>query len=141
MLLRSSLGSAEQRRIKDVVDSTTAVLDYFHDLEVASKFPRADAQKEARALLRKTRFEQGKNYIFINGPEGAVCSPLKPESEGTIMLGKKTADGVLLWDEMTDAINPSLTHGLKTLYKPEGCALKNSQVALHVLFRSEGVLS
>jgi methyl-accepting chemotaxis protein len=104
-LLRNSLESAEQRRINDIVDSTTATLDYFYAQEQAGKLSRADAQKEALAVLRKTRFEQGKNYVFINGPDGSVVlSPLKPESEGTNMLGKKTADGVLLWDEMTDAI-------------------------------------
>ncbi|SDH22439.1 methyl-accepting chemotaxis protein [Propionivibrio dicarboxylicus] len=104
-LLRSSLEAAEQRRINDIVDSTTATLDYFYALEQSGKLSRTDAQKEALAVLRKTRFEQGKNYIFINGPDGSVVlSPLKPESEGTNMLGKKTADGVLLWDEMTAAI-------------------------------------
>ena len=104
-LLRNSLENAEQRRINDVVDSTTATLDYFFSLEQSGKLSRADAQKEALAVLRKTRFELGKNYIFINGPDGSVVlSPLKPESEGTNMLGKKTADGVLLWDEMTDVI-------------------------------------
>ena len=104
-LLRSNLVAAEQRRIMDVVDSMTAVLDHFYAQEQSGKLSRTDAQKEALALLRKTRFEQGKNYIFINSPDGSVLlSPLKPESEGTNMLGKKTADGVLLWDEMTDAI-------------------------------------
>ena len=36
----------------------------------------------------------------------------------------------------TDAASPSLTHGLKTPYKPEGCVVENSRVALHVLFRT-----
>jgi len=104
-LLRSHLIAAEQRRIIDVVDSTTAVLDYFHDQEVAGRLSSTDAQKSALASLRKTRFEHGKNYIFVNGPDGSVLlSPLKPESEGVNMLGKKTADGILLWDVMTDMI-------------------------------------
>jgi len=104
-LLRSHLIAAEQRRIIDVVDSTTAVLDYFHDQEVAGRLSSGDAQKAALASLRKTRFEHEKNYIFVNGPDGRVLlSPLKPESEGVNMLGKKTADGILLWDVMTDMI-------------------------------------
>ena len=104
-LLRSHLVAAEQRRITDVVDATTSTLDYFHGLDASGKLTRAEAQKQALASLRQTRFENGKNYIFINGPEGQVIlSPMKPETEGVNMLGRKTADGVLLWDEMTDAI-------------------------------------
>ena len=38
-------------------------------------------------------------------------------------------------------VSPSLTRGSKIPYKPEGCGLRNSQVALHVLFRNERVLS
>lgn len=104
-LLRSHLVAAEQRRITDVVDSTTAVLDFFHDQEASGKLSNAEAQAAALASLRKTRFEQGKNYIFVNGADGRVLlSPLKPESEGVNMLGKKTSDGILLWDVMTEMI-------------------------------------
>ena len=97
--MRSNLDQAELRRIKDIVDSTTAVLDYFHAEESAGRLSRAEAQKAALTLLRKTRFEQDKNYLFINGPDGAVLlSPMRPETEGVIMLGQKTSDGVPIWD-------------------------------------------
>ena len=103
--MRSNLDAAEERRIKDVVDTTTAVLDYFYEQEVSGKLSRQAAQNEALALLRKTRFERGLNYVFINDANGAVLlSPLRPDTEGTVMLGRKTADGVLLWDELTETI-------------------------------------
>ncbi|MDR3673426.1 MAG: methyl-accepting chemotaxis protein [Holophaga sp.] len=103
-LLRVHLVAAEQRRITDVVDSTTATLDYFHNLEVSGRLSQAEAQKEAVALLRKTRFEGGKNFIFMSEPDGILLlSPMMPQGEGKNMLGKKTPDGVLVWDEM-DAV-------------------------------------
>ena len=55
LLLRSHLTAAEQRRITDVVDSTNATFDYFHDLETSGRLTQAEAQKQAIALVRKTR--------------------------------------------------------------------------------------
>jgi methyl-accepting chemotaxis protein len=104
-LLRLHLVAAEQRRITDVVDSTTATLDYFHRLELSGKLSTADAQKEAVALLRNTRFEQGVNFIFMSKPDGILLlSPMMPQGEGRNMLGKKTPDGVAIWDEMDNVI-------------------------------------
>ncbi len=48
---------------------------------------------------------------------------------------------VMRFLDSIDSVNPSLTRGSKIPYKPEGCGLRNSQVALHVLFRNERVLS
>jgi methyl-accepting chemotaxis protein len=131
-LLRLHLVAAEQRRITDVVDSTTATLDYFHNLEVSGRLSRADAQKEAVALLRKTRFEGGKNFIFMSEPDGILLlSPMMPQGEGTNMLGKKTPDGVLIWDEMDAVIKSGVARIIP--YKwPRTAGAKPSQKISYV---------
>ena len=112
--MRRNLNNAEAGRIKDVVETTTSVLDYFYNLELSGKLNREEAQQEALDLLRETRFEQGKNYIFVNDRDGKVLlSPIRPDTEGVNMIGRKTSDDVLLWDELTDVIKQNVPRLIK----------------------------
>ena len=101
--LHSQLIDAESRRVSDVVDSMQAVFDHFHRQELAGKLSTGEAQRQALDLVRLVRYENGKNYVFVSDNKGVVLlSPLKPETEGVNMLGERSADGVLLWDRITE---------------------------------------
>ena len=103
VFLRAQLIDAEIRRVNDVVDSAYAVFDHFHAQEVAGKMSLADAQHAALELIRRIRYENGKNYIFVSDDRGTVLlSPLRPETEGQNMLGQLAPDGAPLWDRITE---------------------------------------
>ena len=112
--LRDQLVDAENRRVSDVVDSMYAVLEHFHRLELTGKLSQPEAQHLALELLRQVRYENGKNYVFVSDDSGVVLlSPLRPETEGINMIGKQSADGVLLWDHITEVARtgiPQIIH-------------------------------
>ncbi|TVO55366.1 methyl-accepting chemotaxis protein [Denitromonas halophila] len=101
--MRSELLDAEQRRAEDVVSTSGYVLEHYHALETAGAMSRDEAQKQALASLRRIRFEDGKNYIFAyDGTATTLLSPMKPDTEGKSMAGKKDPNGVPLFDKIAE---------------------------------------
>ena len=99
MTMRGQLLDSEKRRVEDVVSTAGFVLEHFHALEVSGAMSKDEAQKQALASLRKVRFEDGKNYIFIYDADATtLLSPMKPDTEGKSMAGKADPNGVPLFD-------------------------------------------
>lgn len=94
---------AETRRADDVVSAAGYVFEHFHALESAGSLSTQEAQAQSLAVLRRLRFEGGKNYIFVYDAEATtLLSPMKPETEGKSMKGKTDPDGVPLFDRIAE---------------------------------------
>ncbi len=103
MTMRGQLLDAEKRRVEDVVATAGFVFEHFHALETSGVMSREEAQKNALESLRRVRFEGGKNYIFVyDGAATTLLSPMKPETEGKSMAGKKDPNGVPLFDKIAE---------------------------------------
>ncbi|MCZ4305317.1 methyl-accepting chemotaxis protein [Zoogloeaceae bacterium G21618-S1] len=101
--MRSELLDAEQRRTEDVVSTAGYVLEHYQALETTGAMSRDEAQKQALDSLRRVRFEDGKNYIFVyDSTATTLLSPMKPDTEGKSMAGKKDPNGVPLFDKIAE---------------------------------------
>ena len=101
--MRSQLLGAEMRRVEDVVATAGDVLEHYQAQEASGAMSREEAQKQAIESLRRVRFEGGKNYIFVYDAEATtLLSPMKPDTEGKSMAGKKDPNGVPLFDKIAE---------------------------------------
>ncbi|KAA3655410.1 MAG: methyl-accepting chemotaxis protein [Proteobacteria bacterium] len=101
--MRSQLLGAEMRRVEDVVATAGYVLEHYQTQEASGAMSREEAQKQAIESLRRIRFEGGKNYIFVYDAEATtLLSPMKPDTEGKSMAGKKDPNGVPLFDMIAE---------------------------------------
>ncbi|MBT0963638.1 methyl-accepting chemotaxis protein [Denitromonas sp. IR12] len=101
--MRAELLDAEERRSEDVVTTAGYFLEHYHAQETAGTISRDEAQKQALDALRRVRFENGKNYIFVyDGNATTLLSPMKPETEGKSMAGKTDPNGVPLFDKIAE---------------------------------------
>ena len=101
--MRSQLLGAEMRRVEDVVATAGYVLEHYQAQEASGAMNREEAQKQAIESLRRVRFEGGKNYIFVYDAEATtLLSPMKPDTEGKSMAGKKDPNGVPLFDKIAE---------------------------------------
>ena len=101
--MRSQLLGAEMRRVEDVVATAGYVLEHYQAQEASGAMSREEAQKQAIESLRRVRFEGGKNYIFVYDAEATtLLSPMKPDTEGKSMAGKKDPNGVPLFDKIAE---------------------------------------
>lgn len=99
MTMRGQLLDAEKRRVEDVVTTAGFVFEHFHALETSGVMSKEEAQKQALESLRRVRFEGGKNYIFVyDAAATTLLSPMKPDTEGKSLAGKKDPNGVPLFD-------------------------------------------
>ena len=98
---RGQLLEAEMRRVEDVVTTAGYVFEHFYAQEQSGAMSRTEAQVQSLAMLRRVRFEDGQNYIFVYDANATtLLSPLKPETEGKSMAGKKDPNGVALFDRI-----------------------------------------
>lgn len=99
---RNDMNAGHRERLRHLVDTATGIASHYQGLEAAGKLPRAEAQEQARAAMRKLRFGQN-DYYFIYDFDGKVVllDPV-PEREGQVMLGKTDAAGYKLYDAIVD---------------------------------------
>src|SRR5512141_1942224 len=102
--LRSHILDEKKLAIEAIVDSGIGVIQTQYDLFKEGKLTEAEAQRLAKDNLRKSRFNNGADYVFIYDLNGVnLMHASKPEREGKNFLDSKDPNGkqyIKLWIDM-----------------------------------------
>ncbi len=103
--LESALLGDQKKRIQYLVESTQSILIHFHQLEQNGTLTTSAAQEKAIKLINTLRYNDGKQYFWINDMQHKVIShPIKPDINGADMTNKKDAKGKHHWQEMVTKV-------------------------------------
>ncbi|MDE2342439.1 MAG: methyl-accepting chemotaxis protein [Betaproteobacteria bacterium] len=98
--LRSHIMDEKKLAIQDIVDSGMGVIQQQYDLYKAGKLTEAEAKQLAKDNLRKSRFNNGEDYLFIYDMDGVnIMHAAKPEREGKNFLEVPDSNGKLFTKE------------------------------------------
>ena len=89
--LKDNLHQEKEGSIRQLVESTHAVLAHYHDLEGKGSLSREAAQAAAVATIKGMRYN-GRGYFWINDnqvPSRMVMHPISPELDGQPLLDEK----------------------------------------------------
>jgi len=105
-----ALMHCRQDRVSNLVQIASAVVDEQYALEVAGKISRAEAQECVKKTIRNMRYGNGgKEYFWMNRFDGIeVMHPVRPDLEGTSVLGIEDPNGKKLYVEI---IREAREHG------------------------------
>ncbi len=104
---RAALFEEHSRGPQTAVEMAMSQVEALARLEAAGTLTRADAQRQALDLLRRSRFE-GDNYVWVNdlGPT-MVMHPFKPELDGQDLSTMTDPDGKHLFVEFVKVVQAS----------------------------------
>jgi methyl-accepting chemotaxis protein len=90
---RDGLLEGRKDHVRQMVETSTAILDHYKQLADAGKLSADEARERAKADIRDIRFGKG-DYIFVYDSKGIlqVLGP-KPALEGNDRTGEKDTDG------------------------------------------------
>ncbi len=92
--LRDHILEEKKLAIRAIIESGMGVIQEQYDLAKAGKVPEAEAQRRAMDNLRKSRFNNGADYLFIYDLNGVnLMHGSKPEREGKSFLDSKDPNG------------------------------------------------
>ena len=104
---RQQMMHDKEYKTRNVVEVAYGVLEASHALEKSGALSRADAQAQARNLLRGMRYDKDE-YFWINDMQPAmVMHPIRPELDGKDLTGNKDPDGKALFVEMVKVVRAS----------------------------------
>jgi methyl-accepting chemotaxis protein len=103
--LRSHILEEKKLSIQAIVDSGMGVIQTQYDLYKEGKITEQEAQRLARDNLRKSRYNNGADYVFIYDLDGVnLMHAAKPEREGKNWLDSKDPNGKLYIKEWIDLL-------------------------------------
>ncbi|KQM98807.1 methyl-accepting chemotaxis protein [Sphingomonas sp. Leaf25] len=93
-----------ERSTQQVVETARAVVEHYHDEEVAGRMSRADAQKAALSTLGSLRYGD-KDYFWVNDMHPRMLMhPIKPELNGTDLTNNRDAAGKAHFVQMAQIV-------------------------------------
>nr|WP_287028804.1 methyl-accepting chemotaxis protein [Pseudomonas sp. UBA6310] len=98
--IHNDLYEGKVEKTRHLVQSASAILQNFHDQEVAGTLTREQAQTQAAAMIRSLRYDKTE-YFWINdlGPK-MIMHPVNQKLEGQNLSTIKDPDGKELFNEM-----------------------------------------
>ena len=98
--IHNDLYEGKVEKTRHLVQSAGAILQNFHDQEVAGTLTREQAQTQAAAMIRSLRYDKTE-YFWINdlGPT-MIMHPVNQKLEGQNLSTIKDPDGKELFNEM-----------------------------------------
>ncbi|NTV10467.1 MAG: methyl-accepting chemotaxis protein [Zoogloea sp.] len=102
-MVRQTMISDHENRIRNVVETSVGIVAGFQAEEAAGKLDRATAQKAAIEALRRVRYGEKKDYLFIVDPDVVtLLSPAKPELEGKSQRSVQDPDGFRVFEAIAE---------------------------------------
>ena len=102
--IRSGIEDEHRAQVKSSVEEAMSVVAELHQRENAGTLTRAQAQAEAKALLKVMRFN-GDGYVWINDLNHVmVMHPTKPALDNTSVKDMKDPDGLPLFQRMVTLV-------------------------------------
>ncbi|MBF0159029.1 MAG: cache domain-containing protein [Magnetococcales bacterium] len=101
---RANLMEDKQQTTRVLVESAYSLLEHFQQLEQQGKLSRAQAQQNAKDVVRSLRYQK-EDYFWINDMQPVmVMHPYKPELEGQKMDQFKDPNGKALFIEFVRVV-------------------------------------
>ncbi|MCE1236344.1 MAG: methyl-accepting chemotaxis protein [Hyphomicrobiales bacterium] len=101
--LKSALLDQKRIELRHEVDTVIAIAEGFRERAARGEMSEAEAQSAAREAMRPIRFGDDKNYFFVYTMEGiCLLLPVKPQAEGTSLIGLKDTSGRLIVRDMLE---------------------------------------
>ena len=99
--IRGLIMSEKQHATSYLVQQATSMLTSYQKQVESGALTQEEAQKRAAERIGSIRYEDGKNYLWINdlGPK-MVMHPLRPELNGSDLTENKDPNGKALFVEM-----------------------------------------
>lgn len=103
--LRDTMMQDRKTKTRHLVEVAVGVVKEFHELEVQGKLTRAEAQALAAGAVRRMRYEQDKEYFWINDMQPKmVMHPIRLDLQGTDLSDFKDKAGKLIYIEFTNIV-------------------------------------
>jgi methyl-accepting chemotaxis protein len=104
---------------RELVDTAYTTLDYYRQQVSAGKLTEAQAQQEAKEVIRHMRFGQG-GYFWINDlTPKAVMHAAKPELEGQDLASIRDTNGKAIFVEFAQVARANSAGGFVDYYWPK----------------------
>jgi len=103
--LESALLDDQKKRVQYLVETTQSILSHYHGLELNGKLTTEAAQDGAKNTIKALRYDNGKQYFWINDMEHKVIMhPTKPAINGKDMTNVTDVQGKYHWQEMVSTV-------------------------------------
>lgn len=119
--LRSHILDEKKLAIQAIVDSSLGVIQEQYDLFKAGKLTEQEAQRLAKDNLRKSRYNNGADYLFIYDFNGVnLMHASKPEREGKNFMDSKDPNGKYYIKEWIDLLKKDGSAHIDYLFPKAG---------------------
>jgi methyl-accepting chemotaxis protein len=107
--LEVNLYDEKRESLKNLVDSTLGILNYYYELEEKGKLTTQEAQENAKIQIKSMLFGPNKkDYFWINDHHPKmIMHPFKPELDGTDLSDNKDKEGTYLFVEFVKIVEES----------------------------------
>jgi len=103
--LRDTMMQDRKTKTRHLVEAAVGVVNGFHELEAQGKLTREEAQARAADAVRLMRYEQGKEYFWINSMQPKmIMHPIRPDLQGTDLSDFKDKAGKLFFVEFVNIV-------------------------------------
>lgn len=137
--LRSHILDEKKLVIQAIVESGMGVIQEQYDLFKAGKLTEQEAQRLAKDNLRKSRFNNGSDYLFIYDFNGVnIMHAAKPEREGKNFMDSKDPNGKHYIKEWIDLLKKSGSANIEYLLPKAGSTEPIPKVSYAKVFQPWG---
>lgn len=106
--LENSLLDDQKKRVQFLVESSHSLLQFYRKQELNGQLSQAQAQAAAKKAIAAQRYDNGKQYFWINDMNHVVVMhPTKPKINGKNMFNSTDAQGKHHWQEMVEIVKTS----------------------------------
>lgn len=137
--LRTHILNEKKLAIQAIVESGMGVIQEQYDLYKAGKLTEQEAQRLAKDNLRKSRFNNGADYLFIYDLNGInLMHASKPEREGKNFMDSKDPNGKPYIKEWIDLLKKSGSANIEYLFPKAGSTEPIPKVSYAKVFQPWG---
>ena len=118
MLLKENLLEDRKLKTKHVVETAHGILAHYRQEQSSGRLSEEDAQQEAKAAIRRLRYEGEEYFFLMDHHNRLLMHPIKPELDGKDMSASKDPKGNPLFVQMSDLARTK-GQGFVTYYWPK----------------------
>jgi len=118
--VRGTMVKERHLKTQELVQSSHALLNYYHAQQAAGSLSEEEAKKQAKAALRQLRYGQNEYFFVIDYDAKVVMHPIKPELEGQDTAQMRDQNGLPLFTTMAALAREKQTGFLEYAWEKPG---------------------
>lgn len=100
--LRANLLDDREQKTKEIVESALSIVQHYQNEAQSGALTQLEAKEAALEAVRAIRYGES-GYVWINAIDGTmIMHPMKPQLNGSNVLGVEDPNGVALFVEMVE---------------------------------------